>query len=348
MMQRIHCTACGSSNLTMIGEDTFQCNYCGCKYSTEQVRHILTGCVETYNGSKELSRQLNNIKASISFGDKGEARNGFRSIAKAYTSESIVWREWLAFELSYLAELTQKYSLLSCINIFSDEYADLKTIYNNAICSATTSEAKARIQAEWENYWNNIVKKLRDGEYLLVGPIPHYESLWQTLKANTSPYYHVACVHNNYFAYDDYQITGTNRPVQYLKSLDLSISTFLDEGITLAQSIENSGVYFGFPSYFEHQLLGWWPVWDTSTKERHLLYASNKQIIWLYSDENTWRGNGILTFHHPVVIDSQFIKVVHEEAQQNLQYMTYCPYCTTGKLKRSLFGRRCSNCNRPI
>lgn len=42
-MNKLQCELCGSIDIIKIGEDVFQCQHCGCKYTAEQAKKILFG-----------------------------------------------------------------------------------------------------------------------------------------------------------------------------------------------------------------------------------------------------------------------------------------------------------------
>ena len=44
-MKKLQCELCGSVDIVKIGDDMFQCQYCGCKYTTEEAKKIIFGTV---------------------------------------------------------------------------------------------------------------------------------------------------------------------------------------------------------------------------------------------------------------------------------------------------------------
>ena len=68
-MKKLQCELCNSVDIVKIGENMYQCQHCGCKYTAEQARAMLSGTVEIVKGSAELERQLANAQTQAKLHD---------------------------------------------------------------------------------------------------------------------------------------------------------------------------------------------------------------------------------------------------------------------------------------
>lgn len=68
-MKKLQCELCGGIDIVKTDTDLFQCQSCGCKYTLEQVKSIISGVVEITMGETELKRLVKNAETQIELGN---------------------------------------------------------------------------------------------------------------------------------------------------------------------------------------------------------------------------------------------------------------------------------------
>ena len=72
-MKKLQCELCGSIEIIKTDNDLFQCQMCGCKYTLEQAKSLISGVVETTIGNSEFNRLVSNAETQIKLGNYVEA-----------------------------------------------------------------------------------------------------------------------------------------------------------------------------------------------------------------------------------------------------------------------------------
>ena len=160
-MQKLQCELCTSVSITKIDSTTFQCDYCRCKYTAQQMKEMLFGAVETTKGALELERQL---KAAAQLAELGEHHSAQSKYAELRNEFPHDWRVW--WESAYL-ELKDGRAALQ----FPPK-SQIRVWYKHAK-SLADEENKAMMRQKWDAVWREAVQlfEARAGEQLLS--LPH-------------------------------------------------------------------------------------------------------------------------------------------------------------------------------
>jgi len=95
-VQRITCEVCGSNDL-LKSDGVFVCQYCGCKYSLEEVKHRmveLTGPVKV-EGINNADSLYNKAMDWLSLKNYKEAANVLHDMTREYPADPRGWMEWV-------------------------------------------------------------------------------------------------------------------------------------------------------------------------------------------------------------------------------------------------------------
>ena len=90
-MQKLQCELCGSVDIVRTDGGFFKCQHCGCKYTLEQAKALLS-TVETTIGKAELERLLKNAKTYYDLKQFYEAKKTYDEITKQFPDD---YRGWL-------------------------------------------------------------------------------------------------------------------------------------------------------------------------------------------------------------------------------------------------------------
>lgn len=170
-MKKLQCELCGSIEIIKTDNDLFQCQMCGCKYTLEQAKSLISGVVETTIGNSEFNRLVSNAETQIKLGNYVEAiintdlmMNEFPNRYQGY---------WLF--LKCIFSIIEKRKNLSTDHIYESKFngfihrIDLCTgekVYKNLLTiSEDSSEiTKEQVMDYWESSIQKIVKGIINGK----------------------------------------------------------------------------------------------------------------------------------------------------------------------------------------
>ncbi len=89
-MQKIQCELCGSTEIIKKDEGYFQCEHCGCKYSLEQAKSLMSS-VEITSGDNEKNRLIQNFETLLKLGKFADAANVSRELIKQFPGDYRGW-----------------------------------------------------------------------------------------------------------------------------------------------------------------------------------------------------------------------------------------------------------------
>lgn len=99
-MQKLQCELCGSVDILRTDDGFFQCQHCGCKYTSKQAKALL-GTVETTIGKAECERLLKNAKTYYDIGQFNESKSTYEEVTKQFPDDYRGWLGLLRLEYRY-------------------------------------------------------------------------------------------------------------------------------------------------------------------------------------------------------------------------------------------------------
>ncbi len=156
-MKKLQCELCGSIEIIKTDNDLFQCQMCGCKYTLEQAKSLISGVVETTIGNSEFNRLVSNAETQIKLGNHDEAFSTIDVIMKEYPNRYQGY--WLF--LNCIFAFFEKHKRFKGRLLISGEkaYKNLLTI------SEDSSEiTKEQVMDYWESLIQIMVTRLINGE----------------------------------------------------------------------------------------------------------------------------------------------------------------------------------------
>jgi len=314
-MKKLKCELCGSVEITKVDNDVFKCDHCRCKYTTEQVKLMVSGVVETVTGGAELERQLNAVRQLTELGEYHTAIDKSKKLTVEFPHDYRVWWE-AAYANAKYAATEDQHEIYFTDQSVSKGYNHF-SYYKNAVLLANESQ-KAEMQQKWDLIWQKFVPNIESGTCFLkiivsgagMQLITYNE--WATLINEISSHYPV-------------------------------FSHIIKRGIDNAKTLSDAGIFaMQYPrnDYSD-------PVYEWA---RFSNYVFLDKLCFIYgnivitSRENrvhSINGCGYLT-----KIEVNTIGNIQEEIRKRERLATIdgkCPHCRT-KLS-GVFGKRCKNCN---
>jgi|GEM_PF-1380865 len=163
-MQKMQCELCDS--IDIVKEDTglYRCQHCGCQYTQEQARAMISGVVELVKGTAELERQMQNAETQMKLGEIDKAMRIYQQLSEEYPHE---YRVWWAMVLCKETMLAMR-NLLTADELKYEKYAE--TEFSKAQATCGDANEKARMQRHWEalqQNWKGLqsatITGIRDG-----------------------------------------------------------------------------------------------------------------------------------------------------------------------------------------
>lgn len=147
-MQKLKCELCGSIDIVKIENDLFQCTHCGCKYTKEQAKSLISGVVEVVKGAAELERRLKNAEIHMQLREHEKALLDLASLSDEYPAENIVYLK----RLEYIYKTSERLTV-------SDFYG-IAAIYRKAIATAKSKADQESITRKYHDFYIDFVKGL--------------------------------------------------------------------------------------------------------------------------------------------------------------------------------------------
>ena len=163
-MQKLQCELCGSVDIVRTDGGFFKCQHCGCKYTLEQAKALLS-TVETTIGKAELERLLKNAKTYYDLKQFYEAKKTYDEITKQFPDD---YRGWLGLlRLEY-----RDYMYDSHITPTAGITEMLQKHFNICKKLCTSEKTVDEINKEWEHFWNYMASQCISGKFTYGGGDP--------------------------------------------------------------------------------------------------------------------------------------------------------------------------------
>ncbi len=169
-MQKLQCELCGSVDIVRTDDGFFRCEHCGCKYTLEQAKAMLS-TVETTIGTAELERLLRNAKAQYDIEQFDAAKSTYEEITKQFPDD---YRGWLGLVQIYL----RSYAGSSPQDVFVGHLIDW---YKICLKLAPNENMAKEITHDWISFWDEVAQNCSSGKCEYCG------TEFLELYADTSP-----------------------------------------------------------------------------------------------------------------------------------------------------------------
>ena len=156
-MEKLQCELCGSVDILRNDEGLFQCQHCGCKYTPEQAKAMLSGVAETTIGDAELNRRVENAKAQMEIGQP--ANDTINSIIKDFPRSH--WGYWLSIE-NFFNRVLEGISFTS--------YYQIKSYHDSLLKIAQLSDAitEQEVKDLWDSGFERVYNAVINGSINLI------------------------------------------------------------------------------------------------------------------------------------------------------------------------------------
>ena len=151
-MQKMQCELCDS--IDIVKEDTglYRCQHCGCQYTQEQARAMISGVVELVKGTAELERQMQNAETQMKLGEIDKAMRIYQQLSEEYPHE---YRVWWAMVLCIEAEIKAKKMFSGAGDVCNSK----------ALATCANDATRAELQRHRAVFWEELIPLIRDGTY---------------------------------------------------------------------------------------------------------------------------------------------------------------------------------------
>lgn len=138
-MKQLKCEICGGTDIKKIEEGVFCCDSCGCKYTVEQAKSLLTEITGTVKidgpvqveGIQTVELILKNAETFVTLGDYEKAKRLYQELIDKYPQD---YRGWWGI----IQSGTRDFSLLSTST--RDVSGEYSAIYRNMLQVAKGEE----------------------------------------------------------------------------------------------------------------------------------------------------------------------------------------------------------------
>lgn len=147
-MQKLKCELCGSIDIVKIEDDLFQCRHCGCKYTKEQAKALISGVVEVVKGTAELERRLKNAQTYMQLREYDKALGELTSLSNEYPAENIIYSKMLEYNYRLNKTMTVQ------------RFHELAAIYRKAVTTAKSKADQEGITHAYNKFYTDFIKGL--------------------------------------------------------------------------------------------------------------------------------------------------------------------------------------------
>lgn len=347
-MEPLRCKFCNGNLIADDSGEFAKCEFCGTKYlksaiqqKIQEVRRTVSidGPVDIFHGDAELRRLLSNIKTNVLAGKIGLAMGQYRGLAHDYSSNPVVWEEWLNTVYQAFPTYSIEQGLYQTMSL---TLRDIKEVYNYALITAKTQSDKDRISSNWSNYWTCISRKIIDGSCYIVGKDTAYDET-KVVRHSIKSY---AVTNGRVFTdFLDFHRLEPEETWNTLKSLHPSVAAVIDEGINRISPFYDNGIDFGRLTGFETSE-SWWPIYKDQVMR--ICFVTDKYLVYGYGDGEGGSYFGVMVLNDENRFDSSFLAYAKSEAKMNHKTNVVCPYCWSRSLKRTILGKQCKYCKRTL
>lgn len=313
-MKKLQCELCGSVDIIKKDNDTFQCQHCGCKYSTEQARMLISGVVEYTKGNAELTRLLNNAETQLELNNTNAALKIYNDLSNEYPAEYQVWNGFL--NLLY-TECLKKKNLIA----FSRGIGiSLEKVQNSAMAICPSSK-QTDLKQIIDNFWNTVYNDTLSGSFSLF-IVDSSEVYWR---------------------FEEH--------LKWLSSCHPLMKQLIDEGITIAKHMNEMEIHYGYPTSYRKGKISFWSnhLDDGIGFSKMWLAVGNICICHGKHQLDDYTNTNVMTMPVFATDTSNFYDTIKQIAITNIESLTICPFCSEGRIKKRLFGGKvCSSCGKQL
>ena len=309
-MKKLQCELCGGIDVVKVGENLFQCQSCGCKYTMEQARVLVQGTVELTKGAAERQRLLKNIEALTATGDYPYTLCS--QLTQEFPGEAEAWFAWVRVVMAKI----QNERLVRCCDGYRDyrgliSHYELDVLYANA-CKFASPAQREEYTRLWETFWKDVSRRAERGEYLI-----DLEDGWQ---------------------YSTWAI---------LLRCGGAAASIIQKGKQNADLLAQNGLRWGLVDLSSKG--GWLPFRKAEgmSPGYGISFALGRQIKWKDSVPYSDRDQGVKVLDEPLALDGNSIKSYKQQAEKAARQLVergVCPACGS-PLKSSFFSKSCKRCH---
>lgn len=171
-MNKMRCELCGSIEFIRTNDGFFKCTYCGCQYTLDQARNIVSGTVEVIHGKNELTHELSNAESLKRLGEYGEMLMVYNSLKRYYSHELIFWESFL--QSYYYMILHSKSLYLVPDNAGNSIYTNLLKCYECAKKVCSSSDEKTKIENDFYSFCKQWIDNCINGQFDIIESFTYY------------------------------------------------------------------------------------------------------------------------------------------------------------------------------
>ena len=313
-MKKLQCELCNSVDIVKIGENMYQCQHCGCKYTAEQARAMLSGTVEIVKGSAELERQLANAQTQAKLHDYQAAMASYAQLQKEYAADYRVWWGELEARLS----ACEKDRTVPR----TEEMRNMKETLRRVFTLCKDEAALDGIKRTWLRFWEDAAKNLISGKYVL----------------------------DEFQYWNDHMSRET---ADFYGSFSAGMKKAMEYGFSCAATLNAEGITYFYDTHSE-EYSEWSTrddpkhAWMPAYPGAEIFFALGRHLVTRIPVEDGTILHNFLLKKSITPLDAEHLATLRSEVQKHKERCVaygQCPYCRV-LLKKSIFGIRCPHCGR--
>lgn len=161
-MKKLQCELCGGLDIVKKADNLFVCQHCGCKYTLEQAKTLLSEADDLIIGANELRKELENAETLKKLGEYSRMLKIFDQLIYRFPSELVMW-ESLLNAVYYIFLHTESYPL----QVEPNELDNLQKYFENTMKIATELDKK-RIAEEYSNFCKSFISAVLEGKFDII------------------------------------------------------------------------------------------------------------------------------------------------------------------------------------
>ena len=172
-MQKLQCEICGSTDFKKRDDGLIQCEACGCSYTLEQARNMVSGTVEIIHGQSELEQGLQNVENLAKLCDYDRMEKIYESLKTNFSHEKRLWDSML--HLYYYKQILEN----TYVPLYKDNicfYDELEHCYKNLLTVCDAQEEKEKIQKEHDNFCKKWINDFINGNFNIIDSFKYHNS----------------------------------------------------------------------------------------------------------------------------------------------------------------------------
>lgn len=364
MMNRIQCELCGSIDVIKTGDNLFQCQHCGCKYTLEQAKSLIGTAVEVVKGNLELERRLKNADTKLGFGEYQKAYEEYMSLCEDYPFEHIVHMKALS---------CRRQALLSGYEVLNAAVLQgMYVIYKKATATAHDPQAQENIQREYYRFFEDFTKAVAENKGCRLDYIDIFHFAYDCFQKNnalpvllteTVLWTTVAEIiaaglkakKISLFSSCErliYSVNKTYETIEIIAKMHPSLKAALEIGYRKASQYNDESIRVGYFADLRFCHFDWIKAGVPALNQLyvHVDFVATDVVFASY-----WEWFGVLKnfiYRDHFDVTEEFQTFLREKNDKNFALETWnnkkwnCPFCDSKKVSISIFGRKCQSCGR--